>query len=253
MKPKILLAATLIIFSCAAKAQTVEDIIKNYLENTGGKAKWETVTGLKMNAKINLPNGMELPVVMVQLKDGRQSTSATFQGMEFRQQVFDGSILWGTNQMSMKAEKSDTEETENFKANLGSDFPLPLFNSAALGHKLELLGKETIDGSETFKVKVTKKPIKVDGVETENVEFYYFDTENFVPLVVESEVKSGPAKGMVSQTKLSDYQETSNGLLLPFSMTSSMKGQPGGQTITMTSIEINPPVDATLFAFPTGN
>lgn len=251
MKRTVLSLVVVVLGSFATQAQTADEIIANYLENTGGKAKWEAVKGMKMTAKVNM-QGMDLPVNMLMLKDGRQTTSFTFQGMEIRQQVFDGTTLWGTNFQSMKAEKSDAEETENFKVNLGSDFPIPLFGYAARGYKVELLGKETIEGSETFKIKLTKKPIKVDGVETENVEFYYFDTENFVPLVQESEIKSGPAKGMVSQTKFSDYQEV-NGLMLPFSMNQGMKGQPGGQTITFTAIELDPAVEDSLFAFPAGN
>lgn len=251
MKQRILTLAAAFLCSFAVSAQTADEILANYFENTGGKAKWSAVKGLKMSAKVNM-QGMELPITMIMMKDGRQSTSFTFQGMEIRQQVFDGTTLWGTNFQSMKAEKSDTEETENFKANIGSDFPIPFFSYSERGYKVELLGKETVDGSETFKVKLTKKPIKVDGVETENVEFYYFDTENFVPLVVESEIKSGPAKGMVSQVKMSDYQEV-GGLMLPFSMTNSMKGQPGGQTITITNIEMDPAADDATFAFPAGN
>lgn len=251
MKRRILPLLAAVFCSLSLQAQTAEEIIAKYVENTGGKAKWEAIKGLKMTAKVNA-QGMELPVNMIQMKDGRQTTSFTLQGMQIYQQVFDGSNLWGTNFQSMKAEKSDAEETENFKANLASDFPIPFLNYSSKGHKVELLGKETVEGSETFKIKLTKKPIKVDGVETESVEFYYFDTENFVPLVVESEIKSGPAKGMISQVKLSDYQEV-NGLMLPFSMTQGAKGQPGGQTITFTAIELDPAVDDSVFAFPAGN
>lgn len=248
MKLKITLFIAALFVGFASQAQTVDEIINKYLENTGGKAKWEALQGMKMTAKMNM-QGMELPLNMIQMKDGRQMTSAAFQGMQFFQQVYDGTSLWNTNQMTMKAEKSDAEATENFKANLGLDFPSPFLNYAKKGFKVELLGKETIEGSETFKVKLTKKPIKIDGKETENVEFYFFDAENFVPLVVESEIKEGPAKGMTSQGKLSDYQEV-NGLMFPFSVTQGAKGQPGGQTITFTAIELDPKVEASVFAFP---
>jgi outer membrane lipoprotein-sorting protein len=235
----------------ATQAQTADEIIAKYLENTGGKAKWETLQGIKMTAKMSM-QGMELPLSIIRLKDGRQYSSATFQGMEIKQEVFDGSNLWSTNFQSMKAEKSDAETTDNFKASLGLDFPDPFLDYSKKGFKVELLGKETVEGSETFKIKLTKKPIKVDGKETENVEFYFFDAENFVPLLVESEIKSGPAKGMVGQAKFSDYQEV-DGFMFPFSLTNGAKGQPGGQTTTLTAIEVNPKVDAAIFAFPTGN
>ena len=243
-----LLTIGLILSGFVAQAQTADEIIDKYFENTGGRANWEKVQGTKMTAKMNM-HGMELPLVAFQFKDGRAFSSITFQGMEFKQNVFDGTTLWGTNQMSMKPEKSDAEATENYKVNLGLDFPDPFLNYSTKGYKVELLGKETVEGSETFKIKLTKKPIKVDGKETENVSFYYFDAENFVPLMVESEIKSGPAKGIVSQIKMSDYQEV-NGLMFAFSTAISYKGQPGGQTLTTTAIELNPTVDPSLFAFP---
>jgi hypothetical protein len=250
MKMKSILTVMAIVFALAAQAQTADEIIEKYFENTGGKAKWEAVQGLKYTAKVKIQT-MELPMTMIQLKDGRQTSSVSVQGMEFRQEVFDGNTLWGTNQMTMKPEKSDAEATSNYKANLGGDFPSPFLNYKKKGYKVELLGKETVDGSETFKIKLTKKPIKVDGKEAESIEFHYFDTENYVPLIVESEIKSGPAKGTVMQNKLSDYQDV-NGLLFPFSLNVGAKGQPGGQNLVFTTVELNPKVEASAFAFPEG-
>ena len=230
----------------ASQAQTAEEIIAKYFENTGGVEKWKALQGIKISAKVN-QGGMEIPLEIVQLKDGRQMTTITFQGKEIKQGVYDGSTLWSTNFMTMKAEKSDAEATENFKVDLG-EFPDPFLTYKERGLKVELLGKENVEGSETFKIKLTKKPIKVDGKVTDNVAFYYFDSESFVPLMMESEVNSGQAKGMISQNKMSDYQEV-GGIMMPFSMAQGIKGQ-GSQALTITNIELNPKVDAAAFAIP---
>ncbi len=247
MKRKFLLSILAIACAIVANAQTADEIIAKYFENTGGIAKWKSLEGIKMSAKVN-QGGMELPLEIVQLKDGRQMTSITFQGKEIKQGVFDGTSLWSTNFQTMKGEKSDAEATENFKLDIG-EFPDPFLSYKERGLKVELLGKETVDGSETFKLKLTKKPIKVDGKVTDNVVFYYFDAENFVPLMSETEMTSGQAKGMVAQNKFSDYQEI-NGLMMPFSMAQGIKGQPGGAPLTITAIELNPKVDAAIFSFP---
>jgi outer membrane lipoprotein-sorting protein len=231
-------------------AQTVDEIIAKYFENTGGIDKWKSVQGVKMAAKVN-QGGMEIPLTMIQMKDGRQATVISFQGKEIKQGVYDGSTLWSHNFMNMKAEKSDAEATENFKKDIG-EFPDPFLTYKERGLKAELLGKETVDGTETFKIKLTKKPIKVDGKEVENIVFYYFDAENFVPLMFESEMKSGPAKGQVVLNKMSDYQDV-NGLMFPFSMSQSVKGQGGGSPVTISKIELNPTVEVSVFTFPTGN
>ncbi|MEL0299503.1 MAG: outer membrane lipoprotein-sorting protein, partial [Flavobacteriaceae bacterium] len=65
---------------------------------------------------------------------------------------------------------------------------------------------------------------------------------------VQSEIKAGPAKGQMSEVKMSDYQEVS-GYYFPFSMIQGLKGQEG-QAITFDQIEVNPQVDEAEFVFP---
>jgi outer membrane lipoprotein-sorting protein len=249
MKNRALTAVLFFGLGLGLQAQTVDEIIANYFENTGGVSKWKALQGLKISAKVN-QGGLEIPLEIVQLKDGRQMTSITFQGKEIKQGVYDGTTLWSTNFMTMKAEKSDAETTENFKQDIG-EFPDPFLTYKERGLTVELLGKETVEGSETFKIKLTKKPVKVDGVQTDNIVFYYFDAENFVPLMMETEIKSGQAKGMISQIKWSDYQEV-GGLMMPFSMAQGVKGA-GSQPLTITAYELDPKVDVALFTFPEGN
>lgn len=251
MKRKLFFSLLMVASTVISQAQTADEILAKYFENTGGLDKWKTLQGVKMTAKAN-QNGMEFPVEMVFMKDGKQFQKYTIQGKEIMQGVYDGTTLWSLNFINQKAEKSDAESTENFKANLASDYPFVFLNLKEKGHKIELLGKETVEGTETFKIKLTKKPIKVDGKPEESIEFYYFDTENFVPLLVESEIKSGQGKGMIVQSKLSDFQEVS-GLMMPFSMGQGVKGQPSGPPLVITNIEVNPKLDQKIFAFPAGN
>ena len=247
MKTLKLAAFTLVMFlGTGVYAQTADEIVSNYFENTGGRENWAKLEGIKMYAKVN-QNGMEIPIEMVQMKDGKQMTMINFQGKQIKQGVFDGETLWGSNFMTMKAEKSDKEATENMKLEM-NDFPDPFFNYKENNYTVELLGKENIDGAETFKIKLVREPVTVDGVEEENVSFYYFDTENFIPLVVQSEIRSGQYKGQMSESKFSDYDEV-EGLYFPFSLTQGLKGQEG-QTITFDKIEVNPTIDEKEFAFP---
>lgn len=243
---KHVLLLLLLVASLGASAQTADEIINRYFENTGGADKWKALEGVRMSASIN-QGGMEIPIEQLQLRDGRQGVKITFQGKEIKQGVFDGKELWSHNFMTMKAEKSDAESTENFKLTLG-EFPDPFLRYKENGYKVELMGKETVEGSECFKIKLTKKPVTVDGKKEESVAFYYFDTNDYVPIVVEQEIKSGQGKGMVSQTKMSDYTEV-NGLMFPFSMSQGVKGG-GGQGFRVTKIELNPKVDASFFNFP---
>ncbi|NBR83401.1 MAG: outer membrane lipoprotein-sorting protein [Flavobacteriia bacterium] len=245
-KYSILLVIVLMSGWAKLQAQTADDILNNYFENTGGVDAWRAVEGMRMKAKVN-QGGMEIPLEIVRMKDGRQMTSITFQGLELKQGVFDGEVLWGTNMMTQKAEKSDAEATEMMKKEM-NDFPDPFLDYQDKGYTVELMGKEDFNGTETFKIKLVKEPITVDGEEVQDVSYYFFETENFVPIAIHSEIKQGQAKGMMSEITFSDYQEV-EGLYMPFTMSQGVKGQ-GGQPVTMDSIELNPEVSDSDFAFP---
>ncbi len=249
MKSINVAAAAIVLFSLCSglsQAQTVDEILNAYYENTGGLEAWEKLQGLKIKAKVN-QGGIEIPLEIVQLRDGRQYTSFQLQGQTLKQGVFDGSSLWSTNFATMKPEKSDDESTENAKLDV-NDFPDSFYDYKKKGYSVELVGKETFDGAETFKIKIVREPRKIDGIMSEDVIYYFFDTEAMIPIGQESEIKQGPAKGQISQIKLSDYQEV-NGLFFPFSMSQGLKGGES-QPLLIESVETNPTVSATDFAFP---
>lgn len=243
---KSLLAVLLLAIALPTQAQTVDEILANYYENIGGLENLKNLQGIKMKAKVT-QQGMEIPLEITQLKDGRQMTVISFQGQEIKQGVYDGEVLWSTNFMTMKAEKSDAEATDNFKLNT-NDFPDSFVDYKEKGYTAELLGTETIDGTETYKIKLIKEPITVDGNQEDDISFYFFETENFVPIAMQSEVKTGQMKGMTQEVTMSDYQEV-DGLYFPFAMTQGVKdGQ--SQPIFIESIELNPEVSDEAFAFP---
>lgn len=243
---KLSIFAIFLIALSTGFSQTADEILANYFENTGGIDAWRSIEGMKMTAKVN-QGGMEIPIEIIRLKDGKQMTVITFQGKTLKQDVFDGETLWSTNFLTQKAEKSDAESTENMKLEI-NDFPDSFLNYKEKGYTVELLGKEDFAGTETFKLKLTKEPVTIDGKKEEDVSFYFFDTENFVPLAIQTEIKQGPSKGTMSEITFSDYQEAGN-VYMPYTMTQGVKGQPG-QPISMDSIEINPTVDASEFMFP---
>ena len=110
------------------------------------------------------------------------------------------------------------------------------------------MGTEEFDGTYTYKIKLTIEPMTSDGEKVEDVTYYYFDKDAYVPIGVESEVKMGPRKGMISRITMSDYQEV-EGFYFPFSMTQGAKDGPS-VPIDIDSIELNPDVSEEDFAFP---
>ncbi len=233
-------------FVSNAQEVTVSEILDTYFENTGGREAWNKLDGYSAVASVDA-QGMEIPIEMINMKDGRTITKFSLQGKEIVQQAYDGETLWSVSFMTMKPEKGESEDTENHKRSIG-EFPDALLNHEKMGYTVALDGEDTKDGVECYKLKLTKKSQLVDGEEMDNIVYYYFDKENFVPIMQEQEIMSGQMKGQVAQTLFSDYQEV-DGLYFPFSMTFQTEGG-GGQTIQVESMELNPEIDDTVFAFP---
>ncbi|NBV08118.1 MAG: outer membrane lipoprotein-sorting protein [Flavobacteriia bacterium] len=237
----------LVLLACSFgyKAQTAEEIINAYHQAIGG-AKWDKINGMQLNASLD-QGGMKIPIEVVLLKDGQTYTEITLMGNTMIMQAFDGTTVWTTNFMSMEAEKSPSDETENAKR-AAKEFPNALINYKNLGYTATLLGSETIDGTACHKIKLDKKTLLAEGKEVPNIEYYYIDKENNVPILTETEIQSGEMKGKTSQTKYSDYQEV-EGVYIAFSNTSGVKDGMT-QTVQFDKITLNPKIDESKFLFP---
>ncbi len=244
---KIVVAAIALMISVSSFAQmTADKIITNYFENIGGEESFRNLKGQKMTAEVDA-QGMSIPLEIYIMADGRQITKLEVMGMSMSQDAFDGTDAWSTNFMTQEAEKAEAEESENKLRAIG-EYPSPLLDYADKGYTAELMEDEVVDGVDCYKLKVTKKPMLVEGEEVENVEYYYFDQESFIPLKTESEMKSGPEKGAMMITLYSDYQEV-EGMYFPFSMTFKTEDS-DGQLIELDTIELNPVVADDFFSFP---
>lgn len=247
MKKVLILAAILTssVFSYAQE-MTVNQILDNYFENIGGKEAWGDLKGHMMSAEVEA-QGMTIPVKVYMMNDGKTITKISIQGMEMAQGAFDGEVSWSTNFMSMEPEISDAEVTENAKRSR-QDYPDPFYNYEEKGYEVELLGSENIDGVDCYKIKLKKASILADGEEVDNIVYYFFDQENFVPVRSEQEIMSGQMKGKKAITEYSDYQEV-DGLYFPFSIT--QRSEDGmGQTIEFDEVVLNPEVEEGFFSFP---
>ncbi|MCU0447146.1 MAG: outer membrane lipoprotein-sorting protein [Microscillaceae bacterium] len=236
---KNLLAICLIALLSAtyAQAQTADEIINKYIDAIGGKAKWKALKSMTQTGKAPSPQG-DIPFLVQAKAPNKLKVTATFQGKEMVFQCFDGKEFWGVNFMNMQAEKKSAEETKEMQDE--AEFESKLLDYASKGHKISLEGKETIDGTECFKIKMVEK----DG---DNA-YYFFDTDNYVLIMTRTYGKSGQMKGMEIESYLSDYKEV-EGMMMPHSTEQKIKGQTISKILADT-IKINEAIDDKIFAFP---
>jgi hypothetical protein len=226
--------------------QTAEEIIANAIEKTGGAAKWQALNGFRIKANFD-QGGVEFPLEIVQLKDGRQYTKLDFQGTEIKQGVFDGNVLWSTDFQTREPKKADSETINNVKLD-ANDFPDDLIGYQGKGYQVSLEGVEDVMGKTAYKVKLVKEPLTISGSKTDDVVYYYFDKQSFFPVAKEFEMKHGPIQGSIMVIGLNDFRDV-NGLWFPFSMSQGVKDAPP-QPLNVQSVELNPKVSPGLFDYP---
>ncbi len=95
-----------------------------------------------------------------------------------------------------------------------------------------------------MQIKLTKLPQLINGEKVEDVTFYYFDTENNVIVMTESEIKEGQMKGQMATSTMGNYQEV-EGIYFPFTMNQF------GQEMTVKKITLNSAIDPKELEFKT--
>jgi outer membrane lipoprotein-sorting protein len=219
-------------------AQSLDDVLEKHYEAIGGLDAWQGVQSVKLSGTMVLMGGaMEAPITIMQKRPAKARVEFTVQGMQ-GVQAYDGETAWIQMPFlgSPDPEPAPAEMVSQMKEQADIDGPLVGWQDE--GHTLELVGKEDVDGTETFKVKVTHS--------SGEVSHYYLDSEYYLPIKVTAVRNVQGAESEIT-TILGAYKEV-QGLILPFSIevTSPM----GPQVISFETIEVNVSLDDGIFAMP---
>ena len=223
--------------SAILQAQTVDEIIDTYFENTGGKDAWRKVKSMKITGN-GAQMGMNFPLTVYAKYPNKNKVVVSIQGKELIE-AFDGEVAWTINPFMGGTEPTKKTAQETAEA-AKETFEDDLLDYKEIGHTVTLEGTEEIDGVNAHKLKMVKK----SGDEV----VYFFDPDDFVPIMMRNFPQAGQMKGQTIETYSSDYQEV-NGLFVPFSIEQKV----GGQTMmnmTAEKIELDVEIDDASFSFP---
>ncbi|MBI2839106.1 MAG: hypothetical protein HYX75_12370 [Acidobacteria bacterium] len=222
-----------------AAAQTVDEIIAKHIQARGGLEKLQSVKTMKVTGKMTMGGGMEAPFTVQMKRPNMFRLDATVQGMTMTQ-AFDGTTAWKIFPfMGSKAPEKMTEE-ETKETQKEADIDGPLVGYKEKGHSVELMGKEEMEGTEAYKVKLTMK----DG----DIKYIYLDGENFLELKESSKSKHEGAE--IEVERLSGNYKPVEGIMIAHSVEGRAKGAASGQTVTIDTIELNATIEDSLFAMP---
>lgn len=226
-----------VLLAIQASAQTVDELIKKNIDAHGGVQKLKAVKSVKATGKIN-QQGLEIPITVIQKRPANLRLEVTFQG-KTQVGAYDGENGWKIDpfQGSSEPEKVAGDEVKELQEQ--SDMDGPLVDYKDKGHTVELIGKEDMEGTPVYKLKLTLK----NG----DVRTIYIDAENYLELRVTSKRKTPGGEIEVDQY-LGNYKPI-NGIVFPFSIETKVKGQTVNQ-ITIDKMELDVAIDDALFKMP---
>jgi hypothetical protein len=220
-------------------AQTVDELIGKNIEARGGLEKMKAVQSVRMSGKMTMGPGMEAPMILEMKRPKSLRMEFTVQGMTGIQ-GFDGKAGWSVMPFAGKKDPEPMSPDELKMVEEQADLDGPLVDYKAKGHTVELVGKEKVEGSDAFKIKVNLK----NG----SVQYEYLDADTF--LEIKQEMKRTIRGSEVEfESTIGDYKEVA-GLLFPHSIQSGAKGRPEKQNLTIDKIEVNPTLDDARYRMP---
>jgi len=237
----VLSSAPLLAQAPAAAPPTVDEIVAKYVDKVGGAQKIEAVKSLKRTGKFRGGGGFEAKVLEENKRPDLVRQEFTFQGMT-GVTAFDGKTGWKIEPWQGKKDPEPLGEDEMKGIVEDSVFDGQLVNYKQKGNTVEFAGSEPVEGTDAWKLKVTLK----NG----DVQYYYMDTDDYVPIKIEFKRMIRGAE-QETEVSLGDYKAV-NGWYLPHSIEQGRKGSSQKSTVVYDRIEANVPMDDSLFAKPAG-
>jgi outer membrane lipoprotein-sorting protein len=220
-------------------ALTVEELIEKNLEAKGGRATIEGVQSARVTGKMNM-GGMEAPFVYQWKAPDRIRIEFTIQGMTGIQ-AFDGENGWTIMPFMGKTDPEKMSAEDAAQLADDADFRGQLFDPGEKGYTVEYAGEEEVEGTPTYKLRLTKE----DG----GVSHLYLDQEYFLEIKQDSK-RTLRGQDVETQTAVGDYKEVS-GLLVPHSHDITSSLAPGqSQTMIFEVVELNVEIPDERFTMP---
>ncbi len=223
-----------------APAPSVEQVLAKHYEAKGGLVKIKALQSVKMTARL-IQGPMEIALVG-HMGRGAYRMEASLQGMT-QIMAFDGKSGWKIDPFAgygggKNAEAMTADELK--EAAVQADLDGSLVDYAAKGHKIEYMGKDTIEGAPAHKLKVTLK----NG----DVQTYFLDADSCLEVKMTSKRKVREQE-VESETFFGDFREVA-GVLYPYSIEMGMAGMPQRGKITVDKLEPNVPLDPAKLKMP---
>lgn len=204
-----------------AQAQTVDEVINKHIAALGGKENLNKIQNVVMEGSLTI-QGTEISVISTQVHNKLNRQDINAMGMQgFDMMTPTEGWVYMPFQGMQKPEPKTADEIKESQSDL--DVAGPLVDYAAKGHKVELVGKEDVDGTECYKIIATLASGKTVT--------FFIDPASYMIIRVKEKRKMNGQEAEL-QTDLSDYKPV-EGVKMPYSITQQFG------TVLISSIKVN--------------
>lgn len=218
---------------------SAEEVVAKNVAARGGLDAWRAVQSLGMAGRMDAGRGMQIPFQLELKRPRKMRLEMKFQG-ETAVQTYDGAAGFKRMPFLGKpgAEALSAEELQ--AAASQAELDGPLVDYVAKGYRVELVGREPVEGRDAYKLKVTLGEDRVRHV--------WVDAETLLEAKVDGTRRVRGADRPLA-TYYRDYRQVA-GLLVPHVLETGVEGAPSKQKLVIDTVVVNPALDDSRFGRP---
>jgi hypothetical protein len=233
-----LLVGLLLPFSVGA--QTVDEVIAKNIQARGGMEKIKAIQTVRTTGKFS-QDSFRAVYVQENKRQEKVREELIVQGLA-QVQAYDGKTGWQINPFRGRKDAELMSQDDTKTLLVDGDIDGLLVDYREKGHQAELLGHDSLEGTDCFKIKLTEK----NG----DIRYYFLDADSYLELKIETQ-SSIRGEIQYTETWYGDYEQI-QGVYFPFAIESNEVGSDSRQKFMVEKIEVNVPLDNTLFSMPAG-
>ena len=220
---------------------TVDELVAKNVGAKGGADALRALQSIRLNGKMLVNEGqIQLAYAETKKRPDEVRTETTLQGMT-AVEAYDGKEGWRISPFQGRKDPERMSADDVKPLMEDAEIDGPLVNWKEKGSTLEYVGREDVDGTSAYKIKVVRK----NG----DVNFVYLDPDHFLEIrILTQRIRHGAQEE--TETDVGDYEKI-GGVFIPFSIEAGRKGDPDKQKVVIEKAEANVPVDDSIFHFPT--
>lgn len=221
---------------------TAAQIVSKNVAARGGLKAWRAVNTLTLSGRMEAggKKNTDLPFVMKMERPRMSRLEIRFQD-QTAVQVFDGEHGWKVRPFLGRDEVEPFTPAEARVADAWGELDGPLVDYARKGIKVELQGKEPVEGHATYKLELTMK----NG----DKRHVWVDALSFLERKIDGDPRMLDGKMRNVAIFYRDYR-TENGLTLPHVFETVVEGGKLPHKMYIDKVAINQPIEKSLFAKP---